>query len=77
MDKDKILAALEPLASIADAFDKNELDDEARKYWGVNNERVNTIPPDEIEIYQGRGGKRLLTIQDCLLAREVYNDLLC
>lgn len=76
MDRDKILAALEPLASIADAFDKNELDDEARKYWGKNNEYENQIPPKAIELYQSRGGKRLLTLEDCLRARILRDELL-
>ncbi len=70
--------ALEPLKLIADAYDANELDDEARKHWGRKNEHTNSTDPAEIELYQGRGGKRLLTLQDALNARaaltmETYN----
>lgn len=67
-------AALAPLVAIADAYDANNLDDEARKFWGPAPEHklhVNTTPPDQIELYSGRGGKRLLTLADCLKAREV------
>jgi len=62
-----LVEALQPLAAIADAFDENELDDEARKYWGTSG--VCETPHDFIELYQGRGGKRLLTLADCMLAR--------
>jgi len=61
--------ALEPLKLIADAYDANELDDEARKHWGRNNEHTTKTAPSEIELYQGRGGKRLLTLQDAFNAR--------
>jgi len=65
--------ALKPLVDIADAYDANALDDEARKIWGLNDEHINTEPPDTIILYSGRGGKCLLTLGDCLRAREVYN----
>lgn len=63
--------ALVPLVRIADAYDANNLDDEARKRWGPNLEHENTTPPEQIELYLGRGGKQLLTLKDCLDAREI------
>lgn len=64
-----LVAALRPLAAIADAYDANELDDEARKFWGVECQHENNTPPDRIELYAGRGGRRLLTLADCFAAR--------
>ena len=72
-----LTTALKPLADIADAYDDNALDDEARKFWGTDNENQNTTPPEQIELYQGRGGKRLLTLQQCLDAREALKELGC
>ena len=66
-ERDRLREALEPLRRIADAFDANELDDEARKFWGQHS--VNTTPHEDIELYQGRGGKQLLTLADCMFAR--------
>jgi hypothetical protein len=66
-ERDRLRGALEPLRRIADAFDANELDDEARKFWGQHS--VNTTPHEDIELYQGRGGKQLLTLADCMFAR--------
>lgn len=63
-------AALAPLVRIADAYDANELDDEARKRWGRELEHENSTPPDDIELYSGRGGQRLLTLADALAARS-------
>jgi hypothetical protein len=63
--------ALLPLKKIADAYDANNLDDEARKFWGVSLEHENTRDPKEIELYTGRGGSRLLTLDDCFFARRV------
>lgn len=62
--------ALAPLKSIADAYDANDLDDEARRFWGVINQRENERDPAEIELYASRGGARLLTLADCFKARE-------
>jgi len=62
--------ALLPLKKIADAYDANNLDDEARKFWGPNLEHENSRDPKEIELYTGRGGFRLLTLQDCFNARK-------
>jgi len=63
-----ILAALRPLENIANAYDANELDNEARKNgkWGMN-----TTPHDQIELYSGRGGKTLLTLAHAMQAREL------
>lgn len=58
------------MAAIADAYDENGLDDAARKHWGPNDEHHNTTPPEQIELYAGRGGKTLLTLADCLAARR-------
>ena len=69
----ELIARLEILAVIADRYDSNDLDDEARKYWGSPpdyNDRVNETPPDQIELYAGRGGSRLLTLKHCLDARK-------
>lgn len=62
--------AVLPLVKIANFYDQNRLDDEARKYWGANDEHVNETLPDEIELYTGRGGSPLLNLQHCLDARE-------
>lgn len=63
-----ILIALRPLEKIANAYDANELDDEARKRRGSGD---NTTPFDQIELYSGRGGKTLLTLADCMQARAL------
>lgn len=63
--------ALEPMQRIADAYDANNLDDEARKVWGPNDEFTNTRDPSTIDLYTGRGGRQLLTLADCLEARDV------
>jgi hypothetical protein len=64
-----LVEALRPLIAIADAFDENELDDDARKFWGKHYEHENHTPHDHIELYSGRGGKRLLTLSDAMKAR--------
>jgi len=67
-----ILAALRPLENIANAYDDNELDDEARKEWGPEGKRfLNPMKPDQIELYSGRGGNTLLTLADCIQARAL------
>jgi hypothetical protein len=68
-----LIEALKPLVAIADAFDANELDDEARKFWGQHS--VNTTPHENIELYAGRGGKELLTLADCMAARVALRAL--
>ena len=65
-----IIAAAKVLAGIADRYDENRLDDEARKYWGENEEFTNDTDPKRIVLYTGRGGGTLLTLADCLDARE-------
>lgn len=79
-ERNALRLALAPLVAIADAYDANSLDDEARKHWGIthiNNagrevfQNTNTTPPDQIELYTGRGGAQLLTLAHCLQAREV------
>lgn len=72
---EEVKAALLPLKLIADAFDANELDAEARKSWGKNDEHHNTTDPAKIELYQGRGGRELLTLAQCFAARTVYESL--
>lgn len=68
---------LAPLVAIADAFDANNLDDEARKYWGVTGDhQENTTPHDKIELYTGRGGGRLLTLAHCMDARAFANSVM-
>lgn len=67
--------AAQVLADIADAFDANALDNEARKFWGVDLQHENKEDPDTILLYQGRGGKTLLTLGDCFRAREELKDL--
>lgn len=65
-----ILTVLQPLIDIANAYDANNLDDEARRSWGLHDEHVNQQDPSQIELYAGRGGKRLLTLQQCFDARS-------
>ena len=62
---------LKVLANIADKYDDNGLDDDARKYWRDDN--VNTKDPKKIQLYAGRGGQCLLTLQDCFDARDALN----
>lgn len=62
--------ALQPLADIATAYERNELDDEARRFHGPNNEHENHRDARTIELYSGRGGKQLLTLQQCFDARD-------
>ena len=64
-----LVRALAPLVAIADAYDANALDDEARKTWGRDGEYTNATAPRDIELYTGRGGRQLLTLQDCFDAR--------
>lgn len=69
-----LLKACKVLADIADAYDANNLDDEARKFYGRSNEIANDRKkPSDIILYSGRGGKELLTLQDCLDARDAID----
>ena len=70
-----LAAALKPLANIADAFDENELDDEARKHWGLENEHTNQTPCHLIELFSGRGGRSLLTLADAMFARRALETM--
>lgn len=70
---DGIRQTLTRLAAIADAYDANALDDEARKHWGESPVQYNQQPAEKIELYQGRGGKQLLTLADCMTARELLS----
>lgn len=65
------LTVCKVLAIIADRYDNNSLDDEARKFWGKANEHKNVRDPQDIELFCGRGGGRLLTLADCFAARAV------
>ncbi len=65
----KVLAALKPLAEIWQAYLANNLDDEARRFWGLENQHENQTLPRDNEIYAGRGGKCLLTLEDCRMAQ--------
>ena len=60
-------ALLEPLRRIGQAYHDNALDDAARKYWGLDDNRhENAANPKDVVLYSGRGGKELLTLADCL-----------
>lgn len=64
---EQLRAALRPLAAIADAWAANELDED-RPEWRANG--VGGSPPfAEVELYSGRGGRRLLTLADAFVAR--------
>lgn len=65
---DARIAALQPLADIADAFNSDGLD-EARPSWGDTRESAGRR-----ELYQGRGGKTLLTLEQCFAARDALRD---
>jgi hypothetical protein len=72
----RLLETIQPLVQIADAYDDNALDAEARKYWGRFMEHANDRDPKDIILYQGRGGRELLTLQDCLDARNIAVELI-
>jgi hypothetical protein len=61
--------AAEPLVCIARAYDENNLDDEARKFWGDHLQHRNTTPLDQINLVEGRGGRDLLSLGDADNAR--------
>lgn len=70
-----IKLALSPLALIADRWESNDLDDDARRFWGREDEIQNTRRPEEILLFSGRGGSELLFLSDALLAREVLREI--
>lgn len=61
--------AMRPLQAIARAYHANELDDEARKFWGSENQHQNETAPADIPLVCARGGAVLLTLADALAAR--------
>lgn len=63
----RLIQALQPLAAIADAYEKSGLD-EHRPGWGDK-------PFSDVEIVSGRGGKRLLTLQHAFDAREALKGV--
>ncbi|MFZ3583405.1 hypothetical protein ACOI1H_14700 [Loktanella sp. DJP18] len=70
--KDGLAAALAPLAAIANAYDANELDDEARKFWGVDGEHTNDADPARIELVNTDGGGLLVSLAHALHARDAF-----
>ena len=60
--------AMMPLANIADQFDRNQLNGDARKR-GCCGE--NPLPPAEIVLLRGRDGLPLLRLSDCIYARQI------
>lgn len=60
-----LLAALEPLVAIWEAYKANELD-EARPERGDQ--------ATGVELLSGRGGKSLLMLTDCAVAYHAVND---
>jgi len=66
----ELLEAIRPLVEIADEYDRDGLD-EARPSWIAKG--VSKYNPNE-ELYCGRGGKRLLTLEQALHARDVATD---
>jgi len=72
MSSDPLVIALQdaliPLANIADQYDRNQLNDNARKR-GCCGE--NPLRPEEIVLLIGRDGLPLLRLSDCLKARKI------
>jgi hypothetical protein len=66
-----LLIAAAPMVAIADAFDANELDDEARKFWGRDLENTNETPPIDIELVCTDGGSVILTLAHALEVRAI------
>lgn len=65
--------ALAPLAKIFTAWRDNGLDED-RPDW--RNNGVGESPPfDQVELYTGRGGRRLLTLQDAKNAHDALNGV--
>lgn len=73
MDQDRIKqleGALAPFAAIADEYDKDGLD-EARPDWFAKG--IQPYDP-HLELYAGRGGKTLMTLEQVLHARDVLKN---
>lgn len=66
----ELLRVLAPLVAIADAYDADELRGDARPSWNHPG-RVDFVPPDRVELFRRRNNTVLLTLADCLAAREV------
>ena len=60
----ELVGNLTKLSNIADMYCQDRLD-EARPSWGDDDKDAN-----QIELFTGRGGTRLLTLQDALDARQ-------
>jgi len=73
---EKLVEKAMVLKTIADAYDSNDLDNDARKRWGMNDEHPSSTLPEHIELYAGRGGRRLLTLTHCLEFRASFVELL-
>jgi hypothetical protein len=67
-----LFEAIQPFVKISRAYDANELDDGARKFWGYRLQHRNNEPLDQIEIFTGRGGRRLLTLADATWGHAAY-----
>jgi len=67
VEKDELTKALAPLVAIADAYEKSALD-EARPEWDT---QKGVLELSKTELFNGRGGKSLLTLGHCFAAREV------
>jgi len=47
------------------------------KEWGPEgNRKLNEKQPSEILLYQGRGGRSLLTLQHCFNAQKLLKELM-
>ncbi len=66
---------LKPFADVWKAYLNNELDDEARRIWGAQDEHTNPNSPRDIWIYSGRGGKELINLDMCREAAALMHML--
>lgn len=66
----ELIEALQPLAEIADKFDQNQLSGLAQKVGCCG---LNETPPECMVIAWDRFQRPLLTVADCLKAREVLH----
>lgn len=64
-----LVTLLAPLARIAQAYEESALD-EVRPDPVADSSQLYQDYPRAAELYSGRGGKCLLTLDDCLRARE-------
>jgi hypothetical protein len=71
---DGLTECLAPLVKIADAYDANELDDDARKFYGAHNEHRNHKAHNEIEIVTKACGTPLLSLADCFFAKQALYE---